>query len=355
MKRRRPVSIGALFVCVLGLMGLSARAEGPQAALVVADKVIDEPFDQTMPVIGRIVPMQSGIVATRIAGIVQTIHAQVGDQVEQGDLLAELVTDRLLLEKDRRAADLARAEAELAIRKNELTRLQNLRKSASFQQSRYDDVKLEVANLENAALAAEAGLKLAEIDLQDAQITAPYRGTVTQRLTEAGAYLSVGSPVVSLVNNADLEAEADVPADRSAGLIAGRPVVIETGKMMIDGNVRAVVSEENPLTRTRTARFSIRPPADYPLIPNQSITVRIPVGQERMVTTVHKDAVINRLGENIVFAIADGKAVMRKVVIGDTVGSRFEVLQGLSAGDTVVIRGNERLRPGDPVTLESQS
>ena len=74
-----------------------------------------------------------------------------------------------------------------------------------------------------------------------------------------------------------------------------------------------------------------------------------------MVTTVHKDAVINRLGENIVFAIADGKAVMRKVVIGDTVGSRFEVLQGLSAGDTVVIRGNERLRPGDPVTLESQS
>ena len=65
--------------------------------------------------------------------------------------------------------------------------------------------------------------------------------------------------------------------------------------------------------------------------------------------SVHKDAVINRRGKQIVYVVQEGKAAMRPVQLGEAVGARMEVLRGLAQGDLVVVRGNERLRPGQDV------
>jgi len=65
-----------------------------------------------------------------------------------------------------------------------------------------------------------------------------------------------------------------------------------------------------------------------------------------------KDAILQRSGDALVFVVTDGTAEARRVVIGEAVGPRFEVLQGLAAGDLVVVRGNERLRNGAPVKIE---
>jgi multidrug efflux pump subunit AcrA (membrane-fusion protein) len=73
------------------------------------------------------------------------------------------------------------------------------------------------------------------------------------------------------------------------------------------------------------------------------------VGVRRDVVSVHKDAVIPRGGESIVFVAKEGKAVRQALQLGDAVGNRFEVLDGLKAGDVVVVRGNERLRPGQSI------
>ena len=92
-----------------------------------------------------------------------------------------------------------------------------------------------------------------------------------------------------------------------------------------------------------------------PLAAHQSVTVYVPVGARRDVVTVHKDAVIQRGRERIVYVVSDDTAEVRRIVLGEPTGSRYEVLDGLKEGDLVVVRGNERLRPGDKVRIDGAS
>ncbi len=356
MKLRVISTAAALVAAVAFTLPNMALAEdepdGPPASLVQVDAVITEPFGQTAPVIGRLVSRQAGVVAARIAGAVAKMHVHVGDSVEEGDLMAELVSDSLEVEVKRMEAALQRAEAELAIRRNESERLRRLRNSAAFQQGQYEDKKLEVATLESRVTEAKADLEIARLNLDYASIRAPYAGTVTLRQTEAGAYVPLGAPVVSLVNDQALEAEADIPSDRMAGLRAGRKVTVEIAGIEAPASVRALVPVENPLTRTRAVRFTLEGDVGVRFTPNQTAIVHIPVSERREVVTVHKDAIVNRQGETIVFVVTDGKADMRSVQLGEPVGGRFVVTGGLIAGENVAVRGNERLRSGQSVRVD---
>lgn len=356
MKLRVTSTAAALMAAVLLTLPKTVLAEnepgGRPASLVQVDAVISEPFGQTAPVIGRLVSRQAGVVAARIAGAVAQMHVQVGDHVEEGDLMAELVSDSLEVEVRRMEAALQRAEAELAIRRNESERLRRLRNSAAFQQGQYEDKKLEVTTLESRVTEAKADLEIARLNLDYASIRAPYAGTVTLRQTEAGAYVPLGAPVVSLVNDQSLEAEADIPSDRMAGLRPGRSVTVEIAGVEAPASVRALVPVENPLTRTRAVRFTLEGDANTQFTPNQTAIIHIPVGDLREVVTVHKDAIVNRQGETIVFVVTNSTADMRAVQLGEPVGGRFIVHEGLSVGDSVAVRGNERLRSGQPVRVD---
>ena len=114
--------------------------------------------------------------------------------------------------------------------------------------------------------------------------------------------------------------------------------------------MRAVIPEENPLTQTRAVRFRPDFATDgRQLASNQSVTVEIPIGAAGEAVTVHKDAVLSRQGKSKVFLVVDGQVKPRDVKLGDAVGGRYVVLGGLEPGDIVVIRGNERLRPGQAI------
>ncbi len=356
MKHRVLFSVAALLAAAALTMPKAALSEeesgGPRASLVQVDAVISEPFGQTAPVIGRLVSRQAGVVAARIAGAVAEMHVHVGDHVEEGDLMAELVSDSLEVEVRRMEAALQRAEAELAIRRNESERLRRLRNSAAFQQGQYEDKKLEVTTLESRVTEAKADLEIARLNLDYASIRAPYAGTVTLRQTEAGAYVPLGAPVVSLVNDQALEAEADIPSDRMAGLRPGRKVTVAIAGVETPASVRALVPVENPLTRTRAVRFTLETALENEFTPNQTAIIHIPVGERRDVVTVHKDAIVNRQGATIVFVVQDGMAEMRPVELGEPVGGRFVVINGLAVGDRVAVRGNERLRSGQPVRVD---
>ncbi|MGY8959623.1 MAG: efflux RND transporter periplasmic adaptor subunit, partial [Alphaproteobacteria bacterium] len=212
-----------------------------------------------------------------------------------------------------------------------------------------------VGEAEAGITSARAELRLADIDLYNAKVRAPYNGVIEKKHTSPGAFLNVGDPVVTLINDELLEVEADVPSDRLSGLSVGRamPAQLESGQQ-INIEVRAVVPEENALTRTRPVRFLVKMDAesDVSVASNQSVTINMPVGRSREVLSVHKDAIIPRSGESVVFAAIDGKAVRLVLKLGDAVGNRFEVLDGLKLGDLVVVRGNERLRPGQSISYE---
>jgi multidrug efflux pump subunit AcrA (membrane-fusion protein) len=179
-------------------------------------------------------------------------------------------------------------------------------------------------------------LRIAKIDLYNARIRAPYSGVVSLRHTVAGAFLDVGAPVVTLINDRDLEIEADVPASRLGALSPGTPVTVQ----LRDGvnawvAVRAIVPDENPM--------------------NQTVVLDLPIAEARQVTSVHKDAVIVRQGQHRVFVVEGDHVQDRTVRLGAAVGNRFAVVDGLKPGDLVVVRGNERLQSGQKVRFDGSS
>ena len=355
----------ALLVCSTAVDSY-AQKKKKRAAGVRVDAVIVEPLTQTMPVLGRFVARESGVVAALMSGPVSSVSVAVGDRVKKGDVIAHLVTARIKAARSLQAALVSErkaqertAKAQLALTLTELKRLASLRKSAAFSRARHDDKLSEVAKFQSevgekeaAVASARAELRLADIDLYNAEIRAPYNGVVSQKHTSPGAFLNVGDAVVMLINDEVLEVEADVPSDRLSGLSVGRvtSAKLESGRVLTV-TVRAVVPEENTLTRTRPVRFT--PQFDGgghgAVAANESVTVLLPVGTTRDVVSVHKDAVIPRAGERIVFVAKDGKAIRRILQLGGVVGNRFEVLDGLKIGDLVVVRGNERLRPGQDI------
>ena len=350
----------------LGVGGGEGTAQQPPAVVSV-DEVRMEAMAQTVPVIGRLVARRSGEVAARTAGPVAALHVSVGDRVDAGDPIAVLDTVRLRAERDRLAslvneaqAQVERLTAQSDLHRQELRRLQGLRDSAAFSQSRFEDARQQVIIAESAIgtadaarLSAAASLSLAEIDLAWATITAPYPGVITLVHTEVGAWLGVGARVVSMINDQDLEVEADVPSNRIEALEPGTSVSF----ILDDGSehaavVRTVVPQENALTRTRQVRFTPRfAPVRKPLAVNQSATVVLPAGRSRQVLTVHKDAIVRNQGQAFVYVAQDGAAQIRPVQLGAAVGGRFEVLGGVGPGEPVVVRGNERLRPGQAITV----
>ena len=87
-----------------------------------------------------------------------------------------------------------------------------------------------------------------------------------------------------------------------------------------------------------------------PLAIAQSVTLELPIGESRRVVTVDKDGVIQQPDGAMVYLVEEEAAAPRPVQLGEAVGGRFEVLDGLKPGDLVVVRGNERLQPGQPIT-----
>lgn len=373
--RRRMRFAAALAAAVPALSG---GAAAQQPSLVVVDDVRHEPLAQTQPVLGRFVARQGGEVSARIAGPVTEMRVDVGDRVKAGDVIAVLDLDRLRLQRDLAAATeremtalAASARARLAKRRQDLERLEAIRESAAFSQARYDNAVQDLAIDEGAAAAAaaalarvRASLRLAEDDLADGEVAAPYDGVVVTRHTEIGAWVGVGAPVATLLNEGDLEIEVDVPYNRIAGLAPGTAVAIA----LADGSpyaaaVRAVGAEQNAITHTRQVRFTPEiTGAEVANAAGESVSVDLPLGAPRQVVTVHKDAILKRQGLSLVYVVnGEGAAEIRPVELGEAVGPRFEVLGGVAVGEATVIRGNERLRPGqavqvgDPEDFENQT
>jgi len=367
----RLIAVTALAVGAMLAPSSAPPALAQQTAAVDVDEVRVEPLSQTVPVIGRLVARQSGVVAARIGGPVADMQVSVGDRVKRGDILGVLDTARLQRQRALLAADVAEtiaqinlAESLLALRRQELARLDGLKNSAAFSKGRHEDTRQQVVVEQSSvgvAMArkerAEANLALAEIDLYYAEVRAPYDGVVTLVHTETGSWVTSGGPVVSMVGDRQLEIEADVPANRIPALESGMVVSIALDDdSLYQAVVRVVVPEENPLTRTRQVRFTPDVEmADRALAVNESVVLQVPAGPYREVVTVHKDALITRQGQTLVYIAADGKANIRPVEIGVAVGGRFEVISGVASGELAIIRGNERLRPGQGVTVAGAS
>ncbi|HHZ68473.1 MAG TPA: efflux RND transporter periplasmic adaptor subunit [Alphaproteobacteria bacterium] len=358
----------ALLLTIIALTAKPLAAQ--QDAIVGVDQVMLQPLSQTQPVIGRFVALQSGVVSARVPGAVTEMRVDVGDRVKRGEILAVIDLQKMTLLRDaaRAEADQAQAEENAARarhnkRQNELTRIEGIQGSAGYSAARHDDAVQNVFESEATAVGAAAAfagasarLMLAEGNLINARVRAPYNGVVSVRHTEIGSYLQTGDRVLDLVNDTNLEIEVFVPSNRIAGLTPGTVIQVRPA----DGSsqsatVRGVGAEENATSRTRLVRFTPEFSGATKYGVGESVDALLPLGVPREVVTVHKDAVLKRQGMSLVYVVdSENAAQIRPVELGESVGARFEVLSGLEPGETVVVRGNERLRPGQALRIGSE-
>ncbi len=338
-------------------------AKSPRTVSVVVDPVKTVASAETRPILGQVVPLRSGPIATDVAGIVQSVHVRVGDVIKANDIIAELDPVPLQLKADiaqaeasLRTSEMQQARATERTEHHKLERLEKLKASAAFTKSRYEDQHDATDYAKAAAQAAAAqrnvalaNQKLAVRNLDRAVIRSPYDAVVLERAVSAGAYVKVGDGIVTLLDRGAIELEAEVPADYLGhSHVIGLEVAARISTTHSQtAHIRAVLPRENPRTRTRTVRFSLGKLQQHvPLAVNRVVTIDFPTGSSKPYLTVAKDAVIQRNGSPVVMVATDKGAQARPVSLGATIGNRFVVNAGLKAGDLAVIRGNERLQDG---------
>ncbi|WP_300033643.1 efflux RND transporter periplasmic adaptor subunit [uncultured Roseobacter sp.] len=344
--------------------GTHAPAQG-RAAAVGVETVEFQSIAETVPLFAEVVTSREGTIASRISGNVEKVHVLEGMSVSEGGVIVELDTELsqiLARQAEARLAETsagivtARARVDRATKA--LGRIDGLRDTNAFSSSRFDEAQSDLfeargllAEAEARVSSAEAARAEAQYQLERAQITAPFAGIVLEVNTNPGEFISSGAPVVTLLDTSSFEVEASVPARYIGTLSPGLAVSgqTETG-VELEMTVRVLFPVEDQSTRTRPVRFTapqLLDMADTAI--GQSITVSIPVSKPRDVLSVPKDALVQARGGWTVFVSEDGKAQPRQVQIGVALGDRFEVLSGLSEGEVVVTRGNERLRPGQDI------
>ncbi|WP_300585196.1 efflux RND transporter periplasmic adaptor subunit [Marivita sp.] len=351
----------ALVGLMLGLPAF-AMAQGRPAGVTTAI-VTTSNMAETVSVFGEVVAGRESAVAARVGGVAQDVPIRIGDLVEEGDVLARLDTELLEIELAQAEAQIAIAQAGISVSEARLDRAEKafrraetLRQNSTIAEAQLEERASDFAEARGAQQEALAriqasrnALEQARYRLDNAVVRAPFDAVVLDVATEVGQFITAGSQVATLIDTSALEIEANVPARYVSALRKDQPVTATTDiGDTVTLTLRAILPTEFAATRTRPVRFELQD-TEATIAVGQTVTLGVPVSAPREVLVVPKDALVQAQGGWSVFVHEDGKAMPRTIEIGAALNNSFEVLSGLNEGDEVVVRGNERLRPGQDI------
>lgn len=372
--KRFPWTLTITMAAVLSLSALAtAQPSGPPPAMVRVDEARLERVERRREVTGELRAVRRARLAAQEEGLVVRMQIDVGDQVNAGDVLAELDTALLALDVQRLEAQIQSAEAVVEERRAQIAKaerdLQRLRQLASREgasQNEVDDAlttltawraRLAEAQADTAADSAE--LKRFRQRLSDKTIRAPFAGRVVSKSIEVGEWLSEGDPVVEVVALDEVDAFLDVPERFLAALSPGGTSVdlrIEALDRTITAVVTSIVALGDRQARTFPVRIRLpngpSDPAAGKLRAGMSVVGLIPTGEPVDGLTIHKDSVMRNDAGSFVYIDAGGKAAVAPVELLYALDERVVVRSPvLKPGMKVITEGNERVFPGQPLNV----
>ncbi len=318
-------------------------------ALVVTAEVTRGRVTPQAEFVGSVFYSEVSQTATEVAGLVERVAFEEGDRVRAGQVLAELGTD--LLRKRLEAARASRAQvlAELDIARIEFTRRSRLFERGSIAEQTYDENRFRVLALERRAEALAAEQERLELEIQKTRIRAPFDGVVIRRLVERGEWVDVGKTVAEIGRNGWIDVRVEVPERLLAHLGPQAAVRVRIGEEEHEGRLHAVIPRAD--IATRTVPVKIRLPNRRGFIEGQSATVRLPADRpQEEALLVPRDAVLTAGGKTVLFVVEGGRARAVPVTVTAYLENAAAVSgPSLAPGQQVVVKGNERLRDGQPV------
>ncbi len=343
--------------------------------------------------VGSLAGVEQVTLSSEVEGTVETVRADLGDPVRKAQALALLVRDEFLHRKEQARAEVDQVSARLGIPPGsdgaEIDKTSLVRKAlAEFDNARKDHerrkelagrgliARKDVDDAEARFLVAEANvraareeannllatlrgkraaLSIAEKKLRDTQVKSPIDGFIESRMVSAGEYVKVGTPLFRIVDDRTIRLLGEVPEFYAASLKAGIPV-----ELSVDGRpgktYRGTLKRISPASNAANRAIQVEgafPNASRELkagfFGKAAILLRVdPDG-----VSVPKQAVVTFAGVEKAYVIDNGTARERRVKLGQDLGDRVEIVEGIKAGDRVAVSRTGKLVEGSRVRVEA--
>lgn len=315
------------------------------------------PLARWLAVSGTLAPLRQATVKAKVSGDLREVRVREGESVRAGQLLARIDTADLDARLIERQGALESARAQLALAEKTRTTNVKLLNENFISQTAFDSSQSGYDVAKGAVKSAEAQVKLAENAIRDALVVAPIDGVVAKRHSQAGEKVAFDSPIVTVVDLADLELQALVPAVDIPELAIGMVVELTVdgfGERRFAGRIGRINPATEPGTRAILVYVGLRN-ADAALRGGMFATGRIALAAGAPAATLPLAAVRTEAGQSHVWTIEGGKLVRRMVVLGkrDDDAGVVEIRTALPPGLPVLATRFENLKEGSPALVKA--
>lgn len=343
----------SVFSLILFLLTHPANsADGPPPAKVKVAPVVREEVAQTRTVIGLLYYDRISHISTELAGLVESVEVKQGDKVKEGDPLVLLNTEILDTEIVFQKSKLKQIELRIANVKKNYSRLERLYGQSGVSERDRDDALFSFENAQIEKQATEATLQKLNIQKKRSIISAPFNGIILTKDVDSGSWVQPGRQLVSIGSSEDLFIRAPIAESILKYFERGQqvPVTITAFGKELVGTVEDIDPVADMKTKNIYLKISIEP-LDL-VAQNMSATVSVPVSKRQELSIISRASVIKFQGKDFVYTVKEGKAAILPVNIVAYLGDRVGVDNPyIVPGMLLVVEGNERLRPDQPVMV----
>lgn len=335
-------------LCLLLLPCVAAAQGGPPPAVVRVAEARMTSLAPSIQVPGTIVSRNDARISAEVGGRLTWI-AEIGTSVAAGEPVARIDDAELLLQRDEFRGVLASQESQRGFLEREAERLRRLAAENVTAKNLLDQVESDLRSATSDIAVARARLGQIKLQLERTRLRAPFAGMVTERLRTPGEFTSAGDEIVRLVDPASLELVARAPLSSLGFIGPGTELQFHSPWHTGSGAVSTLV----PFGDSRSHMFELRLAVAPGLFRvGENVRLSVPTAAATEVLAVPRDAlVLRREGASVVRIGEDGTAEQIDVLMGVGAGDVVTVTGRLAAGDRVVVRGAERLRPGQAVNI----
>lgn len=350
--RKCVLSASGLLLTAVLLPATASAQQGPPPATVKVDVASRQSIASTTLAPGTVISRNDANIAAEIPGRLISVR-EVGDSIAAGEPLAQIDDRALQLQLRDDNARIRRLEANLKFLASQTDRLRSLAQQNNAARNQLDESMAQMTMAEQDLVVARVDRDQTLYRISRSKVAAPFDGRIVERHAQAGEFVSVGAPVVRLVDIDSIEVQARAPMSVAGFLREGMQVTVRDGTFNLPGTLRAVV----PVGDARSRLIEVRVSLDGgDSVIGSAVRVELPRSSPTEVVAVHRDALVLRQDATYLFRVNDDNTVEQiPVTTGIGQGSFIEVRGDINDGDKVVVRGGERLRPGQAVTIAQES
>lgn len=370
-RERHPLVKRILFVATLGVAALAAVAcskdeakGGPKPGgrgravefPVEVKPVESRRVEYTVTGVGSLDAFERVAVTARVAGAVERVNLREGQVVNKGQPLVEIEPERYRLAVEAAEATLnkqlaAKAEAEAGYARRQAASAKN---PGLIRGEEIETWRTRVQTAAAEVAQAQAALAQAKLNLRDAFVRAPVAGVIQTRTVETGQYVPVGTVLATLVRRDPLLLRFQVPEQDAIHLRPGLIARFEVADALVhyEATITHVAAAASQTSRMVDVTANVINPNRPELRPGAFARVTVPVGAEREAPVIPQTAIRPSEKGFLAYVVSNGTAQQRILTLGmRTADGQVEVKDGLSSGETLVIRGAEALRDGAKVRV----